>query len=131
MKKRLLWICLGVLCTVILCGCSAAPADEPLLSGRMGEINWDLPPTLVLNGRQYHAPHMPVSELPDGYKYAGVLSDEAANNTGLNGHDYYVADDSETPLDLYVYQECGTPISEDTVDTTKRQWAYVQWILSE
>ncbi len=100
---------------------------NPLSEG----INWDLPPSIILNGREYYAPHMPVSELPEGYEYAGVLSDEAANNTGLYGHDYYISGDSEILTDIYVFQECGTPISKDTVDTTKRQWAYVQWILSE
>ncbi len=29
---------------------------------------------------------------------------------------------------IYLYQECGTPIDEYTVDNTQRQQAYVQWI---
>ena len=33
--------------------------------------------------------------------------------------------------DFYLYQECGTPISEDTVDSSLRQWAYVQWSCPE
>lgn len=30
--------------------------------------------------------------------------------------------------DFYVYQQCGTPINENTVDSEKIQWAYVQWV---
>lgn len=33
------------------------------------------------------------------------------------------------PEDFYIYQECGTPVSEHEVDNTKRQWAYVKWRL--
>ena len=33
--------------------------------------------------------------------------------------------------DFYLYQECGTPVSEDTVDNTRLQWAYVRWERSD
>ena len=35
------------------------------------------------------------------------------------------------PEDFYVYQECGTPVSEHEMDNTKRQWAYVKWGLGD
>lgn len=30
--------------------------------------------------------------------------------------------------EFYLYQECGTPIDENTVDPSQRQWAYVKWV---
>lgn len=43
----------------------------------------------------------------------------------------YVVAEKDSLLDFYLYQECGTPISIDTVDNTQRQMAYVQWVLTE
>mgnify|MGYP000921911755 CR=1 FL=1 len=37
-------------------------------------------------------------------------------------------DDPDMPEDLYVWQECGTAVAVDLVDSTQRQWAYVRWI---
>lgn len=98
----------------------ATPAE----TGKM--IQWDKRPTLILDGTAYIDPYMPEDSLPDGYVYVGELSDEAANDTGLNGCKYYANPD--VPDIVYVYQECGTPVSRDTVDTMRRQWAYVQWV---
>jgi hypothetical protein len=41
----------------------------------------------------------------------------------------YIRDDdmSGRSNDFYIYQECGTPISDNEVDNTQRQWAYVKW----
>ena len=83
-------------------------------------------PTLIMNGDAYVDPYMPVSSLPYGYQAAGKLTSEQANNTGLEGIEYFIHPSKVE--DFYTYQECGTPISIDTVDSTKRQWAYVRWI---
>ncbi len=83
-------------------------------------------PALIMNGDAYVDPYMPVSSLPYGYRSAGKLTEEQANNTGLAGIEYFIHP-SEAE-DFYTYQECGTPIGIDTVDSTKRQWAYVRWI---
>ena len=83
-------------------------------------------PMLVMDGQSYVAPYMPVSRLPYGYALAGTLREEQANHTGLEGLEYYTNPNRED--DFYVYQECGTPIDINTVDSTKRQWAYVRWI---
>ena len=83
-------------------------------------------PTLIMNGDAYVDPYMPVSSLPYGYQAAGKLTSEQANNTGLEGIEYFIHPSKAE--DFYTYQECGTPISIDTVDSTKRQWAYVRWI---
>ena len=85
-------------------------------------------PTLLMNGDAYVNLYMPVSSLPYGYQAAGKLTEEQANNTGLEGIEYF-AYPYVLSEDFYTYQECGTPISIDTVDNTKRQWAYVRWIL--
>ena len=74
---------------------------------------------------------MPVNELPDGYEYIGNLSKEAAYTTGLAGCKVYANTNLDSLSDVYTYQECGTPVSEDTVDSRLRQRAYVQWVLDE
>ena len=83
-------------------------------------------PTLIIDGIAYVNPYMPVSMLPYGYQSAGKLTEEQSNNTGLEGIEYFIHPSKAE--DFYTYQECGTPISIDTVDSTKRQWAYVRWI---
>ncbi len=83
-------------------------------------------PMLLVNGEYYVDPYMPVSELPEGYGRKGALSQEQAYNTELAGAEYFV--NPEEPDDFYVYQECGTPIGPNLVDTELRQWAYVRWV---
>jgi hypothetical protein len=88
-------------------------------------------PQITINGQNYVAPYMPVDELPDGYEFVGNLSKEAANDTGLEGCKMYAVKETDSLPDFYLYQECGTPIDENTVDSTRLQWAYVQWIVSD
>lgn len=87
-----------------------------------------LPPMIDMHGQKYVAPHMPVDELPEGYTYYGKLTEEQANGTGLEGHKIYALKELDSITDFYLYQECGTPIDENSVDNEKIQWAYVQWI---
>ena len=89
----------------------------------------DLPPMITLYDRSYGAPYMPVNELPDGYEYIGELTEEQANDTGLAGCGMYAIKERDSISDIYVYQECGTPIDENTLGSTKLQWAYVQWVV--
>ena len=49
----------------------------------------------------------------------------------INGAKYYLPMGTESIDDFYVYQECGTPVSEQEIDNTKRQWAYVKWSLGQ
>ena len=91
----------------------------------------DLPPMITLYDRDYVAPYMPVNELPDGYEYIGELTEEQANDTGLAGCKMYAIMERDSFSDFYVYQECGTPIDESTIDTTKLQWAYMQWVVAQ
>lgn len=121
MKKSTIWI--SVLMIVFsLSGCSFE--DKSNKTG-------DLPPAITLYDRNFVAPYMPVEDLPDEYTYIGDLSEEAANDTGLAGCKMYAVKEKDSFDDFYLYQECGTPIDENTVDTTQLQWAYVQWIVSE
>ena len=91
----------------------------------------DLPPMITLFDKNYVSPYLPVNELPDGYEYIGDLTEEQANDTGLTGCGMYAVTERDHPSDIYVYQECGTHIDEKTLDSTKLQCAYVQWIVSE
>mgnify|MGYP001083054025 CR=1 FL=1 len=89
-------------------------------------------PKIVLNGQDYFANEaVIVSELPDGYSYAGELTDQEKEFAYINGAKYYLPMGTESIDDFYVYQECGTPVSEQEIDNTKRQWAYVKWSLGQ
>lgn len=119
--KRIVSTILLVTCFLLLVGCSKQQAEEPN----------ETTPSIVIDNQHFYAPNMPVNELPDGYEYIGVLSKDAANGTGLDGCKMYAIKGKDSFLDFYLYQECGTPIGNNTVDTTKQQWAYVHWLLRE
>ena len=82
-------------------------------------------------GKIYLAHHMPVDKLPATYHYLRDLTVEEANNTELTGSAIYVDPQDENMYTIYLYQECGTPIDSNTIDNTKRQWAYVKWTASD
>lgn len=89
-------------------------------------------PKIVIDGKEYFAYTMSiVNELPEGYECAGELTEEQLKYAHIDGTKYYINKQEENLNDFYVYQECGTPIDEKTVDSTKRQWAYVKWSLVE
>ena len=106
-----------------------------LLVGCNNQKNVEAPntpaPSIVIYNQHFYAPNMPVSELPEGYEYIGELPENAANGTGLEGCKMYAMKEMDSLRDFYLYQECGTPIGNNTVDTTKRQWAYVHWQVKE
>lgn len=85
-------------------------------------------PSIVMYGSSYFASNVPVNELPQDYTSSGTLTAEEANNTGLEGCEYFLNINYDSVPDIYVYQECGNPISENGVDHAKRQGAYMQWI---
>ena len=62
-----------------------------------------------------------VSELPDGYSYAGELTDQEKEFAYINGEKYYLPTGTESIEEFYVYQECGTPVTDQEIDNTKRQ----------
>lgn len=121
-KKPAFWV---IIAAVVACGVVTVCFATNPVTAEPNTPNAERP-TLLMDGAAYVDPYMPVSYLPYGYQSAGKLTEEQANNTGLEGIEYFVHP-SETE-DFYTYQECGTPISIDTVDSTKRQWAYVRWI---
>ncbi len=116
--KRFLLICFIATFVFTLVGCTS----------KSGEPTGDIAPAITLGGWDYYAPYMPVNELPEDYVYAGTLTKEEANDTGLEGCKYYFNYYYDSIPDIYVYQKCGTPIDENTVDSENLQWAYVQWI---
>ena len=119
--KRIVSVVLLVSCILLLVGCSKEQAEAPNTPA----------PSIVIYNQHFYAPDMPVSELPEGYEYIGVLTEDAANGTGLEGCKMYAIKEMDSFHDFYLYQECGTPIGNNTVDATKRQWAYVHWQLKE
>lgn len=114
--KKILFATLLLLIMAAVSGCGQ-PSDSQ---------TGDLPPTLDLYGQKYVAPYLPVEELPEGYTYLGELSEEQANGTGLAGCKMYAVAQLDSLPDFYLYQECGTPIDDHTIDAENRQWAYVQ-----
>ncbi len=61
-----------------------------------------------------------LNELPDGFEYAGKLTEEEKQYAGIIGDKYYVPKDSDDIECLYVYQEC-------VIGGKRKQWAYVKW----
>lgn len=112
------------LCLVIFAVSKTLPRSEHPDAGGSDAA---LPPTITIMEKNYTAPDIPVEELPAGYHYLRDLTEKEANSTGLAGCAIYVDPQDEDMNTVYLYQECGTPIDEDTVDNTRRQWAYVQW----
>lgn len=121
-KKPAFWL---IAVAVVACGVVTACFATNPVTEEPSTPNAERP-TLIVDGNVYVNPYMPVSYLPYGYQSAGKLTREQANNTGLEGIEYFVHP-SETE-DFYTYQECGTPIDLNTVDSEQRQWAYMRWI---
>ncbi len=69
--------------------------------------------------QKYVAPNMPVDELPEGFAYMGELTEKQANGTGLERCKMYVLTELDSIPNFYLYQECGTPIDENTVDSER------------
>lgn len=86
-------------------------------------------PCLYLDGALYVNPYMGVQYLPQGYRSAGLLSEEQAYNTDLAGSEYFTRKGNLD--DFYVYQLCATPIDANTVDSENRRWAYMRYIRAD
>ena len=119
--KRLVSVILLATSLLLMLGCSKQQVEGPN----------EPAPSIIIDNQHFYAPNMPVNDLPEGYEYIGVLSEDAANGTGLEGCKMYAIKGKDDLLDFYLYQECGTPISDNMLDNTKQQWAYVHWSLRE
>lgn len=124
--KKIITLVLSFVLVFTLVGCGTKNTNTT--SNTNAEKPYTGTPKIVLNGYNYFAtePNI-VNELPDGYSYAGELTDNEKEYAFIDGNKYYIQENAETIDDFYVYQECGTPISDTEVDNTKRQWAYVKW----
>ena len=121
--KKLVALVLTLVCALGLVGWlrSNSKNKDEVVSG-------DLPPILIMREEHFIAYDMPISELPDDLECMGEITEEEANGTGLQGCKYYANKYLSSFVEFYVYQECGTPVDENAVDSTKRQWAYVKWV---
>ena len=104
---------------LILCGCEAEKNEECPCVGH---------PAMLYNGIHYVNPNIPVKELPEGYEYAGTVSEEMGHKTGNKDIPFYTNPETD---DFYTYQMTGTFVGENTVDTTKQEMHYVQWVPSD
>ncbi len=127
-KKRFTWVKVGslVACLLIIAmmGVIVTQRNHALSS----DDERVTAPMITINEKEYVAPYMPVPELPDGYHYLRNLEEKEANSTGLEGCAIYVNPKDDEMSRIYLFQECGTPINQSTVDNSQRQWAYVAWI---
>lgn len=122
-KKPAFWvIVVAVLACIVVAVCFLTNPRETVEDN----MQWAVRPTILMNGSRYIDPNMPASKLPYGYEYAGTLDSAQANDTGLEGCGYYMS--PYNPDDIYVYQECGTPVGTHERDSTQRQWMYQQWL---
>lgn len=122
-KKPAFWvIVVAVLACIAVAVCFLTNPRETVEDN----VQWAVRPTILMNGSRYIDPNMPASKLPYGYEYAGTLDSAQANDTGLEGCAYYTS--PYNPDDIYVYQECGTPVGTHERDTTQWQWMYQQWL---
>ena len=116
------------LCLLLVC----AGVIIPIYKQQDNETIDTVPaPMITIMGKDYFAPDMPVDNLPAEYRYLRDLTEAEANNTGLAGCAIYVDPQDADICSIYLYQECGTPIDGYTVDNTKRQLAYVKWVVYE
>ena len=126
MKKRTA-IAISLLCVFAVVGCGAKAAKSS-----MTEKPYTGAPKIVLDGQDYFAKEgVILNELPEGYSYAGNLTDQEKEFSFIEGERYYLPDGAEVIESFYVYQVCGTPVSDHEIDNTKRQWAYVKWSLGQ
>lgn len=111
--KKLIAFILAVYSSALLAGCKNNVKNEI--------INWDTVPTITIDNSRYIAKGIPTATLPDEYELVGTIADSE-----YEGCKYY--SDSKVD-DVYLYQECGVAINDSEVDTTQRQWAYIQWVI--
>ena len=83
--KRIVFVMLLIACSLLPVGCSNKQVEEPN----------EPAPSIVIDSQHFYAPNMPISELPEGYEYIGVLSEDAANGTGLEGCKMYALKENE------------------------------------
>lgn len=79
----------------------------------------EAPATLTIEGEDYIRHNVSEDIIPEGYFLAGNITEEMANNSGLEGYTYFInpyIDDI-----IYVYQENNT-------STTNQRWVYMAWI---
>lgn len=82
---------------------------------------------LIYNGNAYLNPFMPTDELPADYEFSGYVNTKNVHNASdMNGLSYFMHRYKKDCI--YVYQPCGTPIGNNTIDTEKIQWAYMPWV---
>ena len=120
--KKLAVLVLTLICVSSLFGCGST------LKSKNEADTGTLTPMLIMEKQHFFADDIPISELPDNFEYMGEITEEQANNTDLQGCKYYANKYISSFDEFYVYQECGTPVDENIVDTTKHQWAYVKWV---
>ena len=128
--KKPIWIKWGAVAACLCFVLAAVSVAMPLSAHPRPDAQADdtaPAPMITIMGKNYTAPNMPVAELPAEYHYLRDLTKKEANNTGLEGCAIYVNPQDDMNA-IYLYQACGTPLDEYTVNNTQRQQAYVQWI---
>ncbi len=100
----------------VLCACQSGTNEECPCVGA---------PAMLYNGIHYVNPYIPVKELPEGYEYSGIVSEEMGHKTGNKDMAFYTKEGAD---DFYTFQMTGTFIGNNTVDSTKQAMHYIQWV---
>ena len=66
-----------------------------------------------------------------GINYFEPRGIDGKNISKLTEEEMYALKETDSICGFYLYQETGTPIGDNLIDSTKRQWAYVYWELDE
>ena len=129
--KAAVWAVVVVVAAAALAvGCTLAGAVEPDADKPGGEENvqWDEAPRLTLFGTRYRQIDLtPLDALPEGYKYAGTLTEEQAGDTGAAGCPYYLDPRTDSVPDVYVFMPY-TSTGLGAAGDTQGQWAFFRWV---
>ncbi|MBR4132786.1 MAG: hypothetical protein IKT99_07385 [Oscillospiraceae bacterium] len=127
-RKPAFWIVCAALAVCIaagVCFLTEPASKEPQEEANAVQNFPDKRPMLCMDGVYYVDPYMPISYLPEGFRFSGTLTKEQAYNTGLEGTEYYTNPEAD---DFYTYQLTGTPVGLNEVDSTQRKMHYLRWI---
>ena len=125
-RKPAFWIVCAALVICIVAGvCFLTEPAGKQENTEAGQEIWDKRPMLCMDGVYYVDPYMPISYLPEGFRFSGTLTKEQAHNTGLEGTKYYTNPEAD---DFYTYQLTGTPVGLNVVDSTQRSMHYLRWV---
>ena len=129
--RTALWAAVIVLAGAALAvGATLAGAAEPDADGSVEteNVEWDESPRLSLFGTRYRQLDLtPRDALPEGYTFAGTLTEAQAGDTGAAGYPYYLDPRTDSVPEIYVFMPTAST-GLGAADEMQPQWAFFQWV---